>query len=945
MLSGPPDGPDVCVVDYEVAVVMSTPFTPRLMALLFTDVADSVAIKTRLGDEEFIRLLEQHNALFDSVLSSIAGAEQIKGTGDGFLARFPSASAAIEAALSFQWVLAHQSWGSEPLVVRVGVHVGEACDVAGHHGLPDVAGLAVDLAARVMGLAMPGQVLLTRAVLDAAQPFVRQPPAVDAAAHPNRPALRWVNHGLYLLKGHGEPLEIFEVGAEGVAPLERPPDSEKAHRFAPNNLPRHKERTSFVGRAGELAALKQLLKETCLLTLTGSGGCGKTRLALRLARDLMDEFPEGVWFVELASVADPGLVAEQVRNTLDLKVQPGKAVAQALADHLRGKAALLILDNCEHLLQACADLAHDLLGECPSLKVLATSQQRLDVPGEVPHRVPSLSLPVRGRSPGASDLKGSEAVSLFVERAQSLNPDFKLNETTAPAVAEICRRVDGIPLALELAAACVRVISLNQIVGRLDEMFHILTEGGRTVLARHQTLRATIQWSYDLLNPDEKLLLQRLGAFVGGWTLETAENVCSDGPEIVAPSSAAPAAGAIRESDVFRLLRSLFERSLVAAKETADGQRRYWLLESVRQFAQEESSRSGGAAAVRDRHLDFFLALAEEAEAKLNGQEQKAWLERLDAEHNNLQAAMRWCRAHSGAEYAQKNLRLASHLWSFWDVHGHFAVGRAALAEALGRPDARAPTEARAKALNCAAYLAFQQRDYAQANSLAGQSLEIRRAQNNRKMAARSLMTLGKVACDLGDYETAQKSFQESWEIHHELGVLEWEAGNLVNLTEVALLMGEYEKAKTLALSARKMNRQVGKQEWEALSIDFQTRAVRELGDQVEARVLQRESLRVKQRIGDKLGIAASLALVGGLAAAAAEAEKAVRFLGAGERLREELGSPPRHSERVRYDHDVSAARAALDEATFVRAWSEGRAVSWDRALAEALDWLDRFSE
>jgi len=927
----------------------------RLMTLMFTDVVGSVALKAQHGDEPFLQLLERQNAIFDAVLASIPGAELIKRTGDGSLARFPGPRAAVEAALLFQWALAHEPWRPEPIKVRVGIHVGEAQDVEEVNEQRDVQGLAADLTSRVMSLAMPGQILLTRAAYGDARQFVQQHPAVEATA---RPVLRWLAHGRYLFKGYDEPLEVFEVGAEGVAPLARPPDCEKAGRVAPNNLPRYKERTSFVGRVRELAQLKRLLGTTSLLTLTGSGGCGKTRLAVRFAGDLLDQFPEGVWFVELEAISDPGLVAQQVRSTLDLKDQVDKTVTQTLIDYLREKTALLILDNCEHLLEACARLINDLLRNCPDLKVLATSQQRLGIPGEIPHRVPSLSLPAGGASPRASDLTGSEAVVLFVERAAALDPAFQLNDATAPAVAEICRRVDGIPLAIELAAAWVRVISLDEIVTYLDEMFRILTDGGRTVPDRHQTLRATIQRSYDLLKRDERLLLQRFSTFVGGWTLEAAKKVCSDGQGRGAWCPAPPPAVLIPEGEVLRLLTSLFDQSLVVSEEKADEQRRYRLLESVRQFAHEELSRAGAAEIAHDRHLDFFLALAEEAEPRLLGREQKTWLELLEADHNNLRAALRWHESRQtalaavapnelparcgegGASCAEKGLRLAGALWYFWDVRGHYAVGREEMGKLRARADRASPMAALAKVLNGAGYLAFRQGDLAEGKELAEKSLSIRRELQDPSGTAHSLTNLGNILQDLGDCEAARLCFQEARALHLKAGDRLWAAGNLLNLAIVALQLADFTEVRRLSEEVQRIPQELWNLTWEALRIETLANAARDQGDCATARALYRKSVAIRKDLGDKLGIVVSLEGVGGLASATGQPERAARLLGRAERLREELGSPLRPSDRVRYDRDVAAARGALAPAALARAWAAGRVMPWQQVIEEVLDCL-----
>jgi predicted ATPase/DNA-binding SARP family transcriptional activator len=418
--------------------------------------------------------------------------------------------------------------------------------------------------------------------------------------------------------------------------------------------------TSFVGREAEITEVAHLLQTTRLLTLSGPGGTGKTRLALEAATKLLNDYPNGVWLVELAPLADPTLVAQTMAATLGVREQPGRTILDALMDYLRAKTMLLILDNCEHLIDSCAQLAESLLRAAPRLKLLASSREALGIAGETAYRVPSLSLPVSQQLSNLDALSQNDCVHLFVDRALAAYPPFRFKEKNAPAIADICRRLDGIPLALELAAARVAVFSPEEIAARLDDRFRLLTGGSRTALERHQTLRALIDWSHDLLADAERGLFRQLSVFAGGWTFEAAEAVCS-------------------ELNVLNLLTQLVNKSLVMVEEQAEGTR-YRLPETIRQYARDKLFESGEAEQVRDRHLDFFLRFAEAAERKLRSAEQLACLERVEIEHDNVRTALAWSLESGKSE---STLRLAGALYYFWLLRGYFSEGHKWLDDAL----------------------------------------------------------------------------------------------------------------------------------------------------------------------------------------------------------------------------------------------------------------------
>lgn len=653
------------------------------------------------------------------------------------------------------------------------------------------------------------------------------------------------------------PASIREARLEIEAATREPQLTATTIRLAalrpPNNLPA--QLTSFIGREREIDEIKALPATARLITLTGAGGCGKTRLALKIAEEVIEEYPDGVWRVELAPLSDAGQVGPATATTLGLREEPGKSLLESIIEHLRPKNVLLILDNCEHLLGACGDLADALLKACPELRVLATSREGLGIVGETTWRVPSLSLPppvrdqIEAIEPELMHQIGeSEAVRLFVERAGVAKHGFDLTDSNASAIARICSRLDGIPLAIELAAARVKVLSVEQIHGKLGDRFRLLTGGSRTSLERHQTLRAAIEWSYGLLSEEEKYVLCALSVFTGGRTLESATAVCG------------------HDFDEFQMLdhlTRLIDKSLVVVEEESASVR-YRLLESIRQYGLVKLDDLGEAKATRDRHLEFFIDLAEAAEKEIRGPDQAAWLAQLEAEHENLLAALAWCDAIDDG--AEKGLRLAGSLWRFWETRGHYATGRSAIEEALSRGAVKERTEARAKALAGAGGLAWGLADYTQASAYHQESLEIHREHGNKTGIAASLNNLGAVAYQLGDYAEARSKYEESLAIKREQGDKQGVARSLNNLGLVTYEQGDYDTARSLYEESLAIKRELGDKRGIAASLDNEGMVAFEQGDYEAARALHEEALAIEKELGDKWGIAASLHNLGDVA-------------------------------------------------------------------------------
>jgi predicted ATPase len=514
--------------------------------------------------------------------------------------------------------------------------------------------------------------------------WLREQGALDTVEEANR-----------LLAAAGmAPLSEPELAAAKLSPIavvmmagrSPPPQSPQPPK---TNLP--SQLTPFIGREHEMVEVKRLIGANRLVTLTGSGGVGKTRLAVEVGAALVDAFADGVWLVELASLADPALVPRAVATVLDLPDQPGRAPVDALTTYLRDKRLLLILDNCEHLIRACAELAEALLRACPRLHILATSREALRAAGEVAWRVPSLTTPDPAHPPPLEQALDYEAVRLFVEHAAAVRPDFALTPEGVAAVAQVCARLDGIPLALVMAAAWVSTMTVQEIAARLDDRFTLLASGSRTAPPRHQTLRATLDWSYGLLAEPERVLLERMSAFAGGWTADAARAVAIDAVQLTASPAEVGGSGA---TDVLRLLLGLVRKSLVQATAQEDGTR-YAMLETVRQYAAERLRESGESVATRDLHLCYFLSMVEET-MDLGGTHVDAWVRRLDPEYDNLRAAFDWARARD--DRGETALRLAAALRPYWARRGHIGEGMGWLEAALARGDS-APAAARARAL------------------------------------------------------------------------------------------------------------------------------------------------------------------------------------------------------------------------------------------------------
>lgn len=608
----------------------------------------------------------------------------------------------------------------------------------------------------------------------------------------------------------------------------------------------------LIGRELQITEIMALLESHRLVTLTGAGGVGKTQLALQVAREMKRQFAAGIWFVELAGVTEPTTVPQQVATTLGVSEETHSPLMQTLVDFLRAKPLLLILDNCEHLLEACATLVDHLLVSASGLKVLATSRERLNITSERPFRVPSLAVPDIKKLLRAEDLvsilRDCDSARLFVEQARIHHPDFRVTNRNARELASICLRLDGIPLAIELAAARMRAMSLDELECRLDDCFRLLTGGSRTALPRHQTLRATMDWSYSLLTEKEKTLLGRLSVFASGCRLEAAEQVCSG--------------NGIEEGKALDLLTSLVDKNLVVYEEQR-GKARYYLLETVRQYGREQLAERGDQAAVERRHRDFYLTLAEEATQKLTGAEQLQWLQCLDEEYENLRAGLNWSLS---AMESSAMLRFCGALSRFWRIRAYLSEGRAWCARALKLAGAQEPAAEWAKAFETAGVLACHQGDYAFARACYEQNIALFGQMGDRGAVARSLKGLGGVAYSQGDYTFARACYEQSLVLYHEIEDLDGMARTLNELGAAVSVQGEQAYARSCYEQGLLLFQRNRNQSGIASALKNLGGVLHTLGDYTSARPYLEQGLVIRQEIGDWGGMAYSLCDLGQVA-------------------------------------------------------------------------------
>ncbi len=730
----------------------------------------------------------------------------------------------------------------------------------------------------------------------------------------------------------------------------------------PTNIPL--QRTGFVGREKEVAGARELLlrPDVRLVTVTGPGGIGKTRLAVEVASGLAESFPSGIHFVPLSRLSDPGLIASEIVQTLEIREAGVQSPLEILKKYLQdslGAPMLFLLDNFEHLVQAAPTVA-ELLAMGPHLKILVTSRAALHVYGEREFPVPPLALPDPRSMPSVEVLSQYPAVALFVQRAAAAKPDFELNRENAPAIIEICARLDGLPLAIELAAARIKVLSPSSMRTRLASRLQLLTGGARDLPQRQQTLRAAIDWSYDLLSAAEQKLFRRLSVFVGGCTLEGVEAVCDTRGDL--------------DLDLLDGTASMVDKSLLQQVEQANGESRFVMLETIREYAREKLGASLEEALTKRAHAAYCLVLAEQEATELGGAEGAEWQERFGLEHDNFRAGLEWLTETGDAEWG---LRLGAALFRFWEAREYLAEGRDRLGKLLNLTGAATPTKARARALFAAGVLAIEQGDYAAADAPIRESLDIARQLCDKQGVAVSLNALAVLARDRGDVAVAHSLLEENLVLWRELGDEKVVARSLSNLANVVKLQGDYVRARSLYAECLSLFHGLGDRAGVARSLDYQGDVARDQGDSAAARTLYEQGLAIFRELGDRWGIAGTLADLGSLAreqgnwatahsqyreslrifqelehkrgiarllecfacsaAAQLQAERSLRLAGAAAALRKNIGAPLTPAEQAKLETILHLARQALTNTAGATAWLEGWGMPAEKAIEEVL--------
>jgi len=861
----------------------------------FSDIEGSTRLIQQLGDRYPEVLLAHHNIQRESLAAN--GGHELRTEGDSFFIVFDSAVKACVGAAAVQKALSEYHWPDGGQVqVRIGLHTGEATLVGNEY-----LGIDVHRAARVASAAHGGQVILsetTHALVDHALP----------------PAITLKDLGMHRLKDLARPERLFQLMVDGL-PAEFP--KLRTLEATPNNLPT--QLTSFIGRDDQVRDAKVLLARARLLTLTGPGGTGKTRLSLQIAADVMDQFPDGVYFVPLSAVHDPELVPSAIAQALSVQSTGSRRPIEVLVDYLHDKRMLLVLDNFEQLLPA-APVTTTLLEGSLGLRVLVSSRAVLHVYGEQEFPVPPLALPDLKALPNLTVLSQFEAVRLFIERAVAVKPDFEATNENAPAIAGICERVDGLPLAIELAAARIKLFSPQALLSRLEKSLSAaLGTGARDLPGRQQTLRGAIQWSYELLDAGERRLLARFSVFARGGSLEELEAVCG------------PAAD-LGGREVVDALDLLADQSLLRRVPEFD-EPRFLMLQTIREFAAERLAESDEADRIRDRHLEAFISLAQQAQAQLFGRQRKEWLDRLEVDHDNFRSALEWAIASGNT---RKALCLGGSFWRYWQMRGHIHEGRARMQEVLAMPGVEAFPNEHLQALEAAGGLAYWQADMAAAQVFYDASLQLTRQVGDKRAIANAIYNDAfPILVVRVEPERARTLLREALPLFEELkdeagvGRTYWGLGNADYFQQ------DFEAARQKLQAAQAIFRRLDARFDLAWSLHTLGLVTLKMGSVDAARPYFTEALTMFAEAKDVSGIVLQLDNLAAVARAEGDPMKATRLFAAAATY--QITSGTGLGLLLREQEGRLQPREGLDDRQADAAWSEGQAMSLDQAVAYAL--------
>ena len=827
-----------------------------IVTFLFTDIEGSTKLSQDYPDT-LQNALEKHHSILNKAIESNNGFV-FEIVGDAFCCAFEKAEDAVKAAVDAQLSLskekclpAGQAGEDAEIKVRIGIHSGNAEWSSKRY----TGYITLARTARVMSAAYGEQIIISNNTYELTKG------KFDAVNEKN---IFFRDLGERRLKDVIQPIRLFQIESPG---LREDFPSLKTLDARPNNLPI--QLTSFIGREEVIMELKKLFLQTRLLTIIGSGGAGKTRLAMQVGAEMIDDFSSGVFITELAPVNDPSSVVQTVMNSFEVKEEPGRLLHETLTAFLKDKEMLIILDNCEHLIYECAGLAEMLLSKCPKLKIITSSREALNCRGELTYRLPSLTLPDISVINTPEQLTQYESVRLFIERAVAVNQTFRVNNDNAPALAQICYQLDGIPLAIELAAVRIKVLSVEHIFDRLKNRFKLLTGGKRTALPRQQTLKALIDWSYDLLSEKEKILMNRISVFAGGWTLESAEEICSDEK--------------ITKEEVLDLLNQLTEKSIIIYDEAQD---RFRILETIKQYGEEKLRDSNQSEKILLKHLNYFLEYSESTESKLEGSEAQIWLEKLEAEHNNFQFAIEWSIKNG---FRESGARISGALGDYWYIRGHYSTGRGLLERILDNA-ADISKNSLANILNWAGKLATHQGENEIAQKYCERSLVLRRGLGDESGVAKTLNSLGILQFTKSNFEEAKKFYEESLLISFKLIDKNGIASSLYNLGKVEKVLGDFEPAKNHLNKCYSLYLEIGNKRGIADSLYSLGNLAYEQEKFDQAQKYFDESLGLRREMGNKRGIAETLNNLGSLASDMGNYEQAKSYFEQGLALRLELG-------------------------------------------------------